>query len=242
MLSAGITDKYNLPCYMNSMSNYKLSMVPSSNHFVYVAGAGIPALTMLRKDTNLAFDVWIDGVHYKLSQSNPSGDLLTVLIGSAPPTISGVSQTAHDCKGCESDNNLTKYASYWSNKTSAIQSHIKMHSVQAPVETKSIESAVTDAVPNSAEIETTIEPPVPVVKLIDMTYSEGTVRTFGASAVLLGTGTNFTIDMVGGTLKAANGKSATIATFVSATRLTISPALNLSAQSYSIQYKKQSVE
>src|SRR5438876_337019 len=66
------------------------------------------------------------------------------------------------------------------------------------------------------------------------TYNTGTASQSGTTVT--GTGTTFTSSMVGGTIVYANGITAHITAFVSATSLTTSESLTVANQAYTIYY------
>src|ERR1700747_537301 len=67
------------------------------------------------------------------------------------------------------------------------------------------------------------------------TYNVGTASQSGTTVT--GTGTTFTSSMVGGTIVYANGITANITAFNSATSLTTSQSLTVSNQNYTIYYQ-----
>lgn len=66
------------------------------------------------------------------------------------------------------------------------------------------------------------------------TYTDGTVSQTGN--VVTGVGTNFLPTMVGGKIKFANGKCATIVSYVSPTSLIVSRNREIPSQTYKIKY------
>ena len=72
------------------------------------------------------------------------------------------------------------------------------------------------------------------------TYSTGTASQ--TATVLTGVGTTFTPLMVGGTVTFANGETAVITSYISATSLIVEPSQTVASGTYSIQYSFATVE
>jgi hypothetical protein len=66
------------------------------------------------------------------------------------------------------------------------------------------------------------------------TYTDGTVSQTGN--VVTGVGTNFLATMVGGRIKFANGKCATVLAYNSPTSLTVSKSREIASQTYKLKY------